>query len=218
MKNANTPEADPTYFRGCKEFEVNGHKYLVGTSYGFKAKIAEIKGMFKICGADLSEFVLNGEPLKSNGSTGKSSGKKSVNNDAIFEYELWGTTHTANKMVDMLNDVFELIAKKYPGKIKNIAESDKITAVARKADLEQGTANASKVKQFKNYKGKEHSVDGEIYLVNAGYNREGCIKQIERMLILCDENPDVFKITKKPEKSTRSVSKSGKEGLGELLN
>lgn len=218
VKNANTPEADPTYFRGCKEFEVNGHKYLVGTSYGFKAKIAEIKGMFKICGADLSEFVLNGEPLRSNGSTGESAGKKTVNNDDIFEYELWGTTHTANKMVDMLNDVFELIAEKCPGKIKNIAESDKITAVARKADLEQGTANASKVKQFKNHKGKEHSVDGEIYLVNAGYNREGCIKQMERMLILCDENQDVFKITKEPEKSTRSVSKSEKEGLGEILN
>ena len=109
-------------------------------------------------------------------------------------------------MVDMLNDVFELIAEKYSGKIKNIAESDKITAVARKTDLEQGTANASKVKQFKNYKGKEHSVDGEIYLVNAGYNREGCIKQIERMLILCDENQDVFKITKEPEKSTRRIS------------
>ena len=92
--------------------------------------------------------------------------------------------------------MFELIAKKYPGKIKNIAESDKITAVARKADLEQKTANASKVKQFKNYKGKNNSVDGEIYLVNAGYNREGCIKQIERMLILCDENPDVFQNNK----------------------
>ena len=218
VKNANTPEANPTYFRGCKEFEVNGQKYLVGTSYGFKAKLAEIKGMFKICGADLSEFVLNGEPLKSNGSTGESFGKKSVNNDDIFEYELWGTTHTANKMVDMLNEVFDLIAEKYPGKIKNIADSDNITAVALKADLEQGAANASKVKQFKNYKGKEHSVDGEIYLVNAGYNREGCIKQIERMLILCDENPDVFKITREPEKSTRSVSKSGKEGLGEILN
>ncbi len=218
VKNANTPEANPTYFRGCKEFEVNGQKYLVGTSYGFKAKLAEIKGMFKICGADLSEFVLNGEPLKSNGSTGESFGKKSVNNDDIFEYELWGTTHTANKMVDMLNEVFDLIAEKYPGKIKNIADSDNITAVALKADLEQGAANASKVKQFKNYKGKEHSVDGEIYIVNAGYNREGCIKQIERMLILCDENPDVFKITREPEKSTRSVSKSGKEGLGEILN
>ena len=138
----------------ANEFEVNGHKYLVGTSYGFKAKIAEIKGMFKICGADLSEFVLNGEPLKSNGSTGKSSGKKSVNNDAIFEYELWGTTHTANKMVDMLNDVFELIAKKVPWKNSRILlKVTKLTAVARKADLEQKTANASKVKQFKKLQG-----------------------------------------------------------------
>ena len=61
-------------------------------------------------------------------------------------------------------------------------------------------------------------MDGEIYLVNAGYNRAGCIKQIERMLILCDENSNVFKITKEPEKSTRSVTKSGKEGLGEMLD
>lgn len=136
----------------------------------------------------------------------------------IFEYELWGITHSANKMVDMLNAVFDLIAEKYPERIKNIAESDKITAVARKVDLDQGTANVSKIKQFSNYKGKEHPVNGEIYCVNAGYNRAGCIKQIERMLILCGENSNVFKITKEPEKSTRSVSKSGKEGLGEMLN
>ena len=135
-----------------------------------------------------------------------------------FEYTLWEITHTANKMVDMLNDVFDLIAEKYPGKIKNIAESDKITAVARKIDLEQGTANDSKIRQFSNFKSKEHPVNGDIYCVNAGYNRAGCIKQIERMLILCDENPNVFKITKEPEKSTRSVTKSGKEGLGEMLD
>lgn len=218
VKNANTPEANPTYFRGCKEFEVNGQKYLVGTSYGFKAKLAEIKGMFKICGADLSEFILNGEPLKSNGSKGENSGKKAVENDNIFEYELWGITHTAKKMVDLMNAVFDLIAEKYPERIPNIAESDNITAVARKADLDQGTTNGSKIKQFLHYKGKEHPLNGDVYCVNAGYNREGCIKQIERMLILCDENPNVFKITKEPEKSTRSVSKSGKEGLGELLN
>ena len=218
VKNANTPEANPTYFRGCKEFVVNGQKYLVGTSYGFKAKIAEIKGMFKICGADLSEFVLNGEPLKSNGSKGGNSGKKVVGNDDIFEYELWGITHTANKMVEMLNDVFDLIAEKYPGKIKNIAESDKITAVARKVDLDQGTANVSKIKQFSNFKGKEHPVNGEVYCVNAGYNREGSIKQIERMLILCEGNSNGFKITKAPEKSSHIGNKSGKKGLGELFN
>lgn len=152
-ENANTPEADPTYFRGCKEFEVNGHKYLVGTSYGFKAKIAEIKGMFKICGADLSEFVLNGEPLKSNGSTGKSSGKN------LWIMMLYLNMSYGNHTYSKQNGGYAewcvwVDSQKYPGKIKNIAESDKITAVARKADLEQKTANASKVKQFKNYKGK----------------------------------------------------------------
>ena len=121
------------------------------------------------------------------------------------------------KLDNKLINANKFLEKAKP-KIKNIAESDKITAVARKVDLDQGTANVSKIKQFSNYKGKEHPVNGEIYCVNAGYNRAGCIKQIERMLILCGENSNVFKITKEPEKSTRSVSKSGKEGLGEMLN
>ena len=218
VEKANTQDAKPPYFRGCKEFSVNGQRYLVGTSYGFKAKLAEIKGMFKICGADLSEFVLNGEPLKSNNSAGESSGKKSVNNDDIFEYELFGSTHTSGKMVDMLNDIFDLIAEKHPEKIKDIAENDKITAVARKTDLDEKTANISKIKQFSNYKGKEHSVEGEVYCVNAGYNRDGCIKQIERMLIVCGGNSNDFKITKAPHKSTHSASKSGKKDIGEILN
>lgn len=218
VEKANTQDAKPPYFRGCKEFSVNGQRYLVGTSYGFNAKLAEIRGMFRICGADLSEFVLNGEPLKSNNSAGESSGKKSVNSDDIFEYELFGSTHTSGKMVDMLNDIFDLIAEKHPEKIKDIAENDKITAVARKTDLDEKTANISKIKQFSNYKGKEHSVEGEVYCVNAGYNRDGCIKQIERMLIVCGGNSNDFKITKAPHKSTHSASKSGKKDIGEILN
>ena len=161
------------------------------------------------------EYIPGDGPIISDISIGDPEPPKLVD---IFEYELWGITHTSKKMVDMLNAVFDLIAEKYPERILNIAESDKITAVARKADLDQGTANVSKIKQFSHYKGKEHPLNGDVYCVNAGYNLEGCIKQIEKMLILCDENPNVFKITKKPEKSTRSVSKSGKEGLGEILN
>lgn len=101
---------------------------------------------------------------------------------------------------------------------KDIAENDKITAVARKTDLDEKTANISKIKQFSNYKGKEHSVEGEVYCVNAGYNRDGCIKQIERMLIVCGGNSNDFKITKAPHKSTHSASKSGKKDIGEILN
>ena len=135
-----------------------------------------------------------------------------------FEYVLWNTLHTARKMSDMMHDIFDLIAEKYPEKVQDIAVSDSITAVARKSDLDQKTANASKIKQFANFKCKEHFVDGEVYCVNAGYNREACIKQIEKMLILCDGASNVFKLAKAPEKSTHSVSKSGKKGLGELLN
>ena len=214
VKKANTKEADPAYFRGCGKFEVNGRKYLVGTSYGFKAKLAEIKGMFKICGADVSEFVLNGEPLKSNRSIGGHADGK----DDAFEYELWGVTYTAHKMVDMINGVFRQIIEKYPEKVQDIAVSDKLTAVVRKSDLEQKTANPSKIKQFNHYKFKEYPVDGEVYCVNAGYNREGCIKQIEKMLILCEESPNAFRIIKEPAKSVRSGNKGGKTGVGELLD
>ena len=66
---ANTKEAKPSYFRTCKKFTVNGNEYYVGTSYGFDAKIAEIKGMFKLCGEDISEFVLNGRPVTDNKKT-----------------------------------------------------------------------------------------------------------------------------------------------------
>ncbi len=217
VKKPNTKEADPAYFRGCKEFEVDGHKYLVGTSYGFQAKLAEIKGMFKICGADLSEFVLNGEPLGPRSEPIPVPVPDPRLQPDGFQYELWGIPYTACKMVDMINGVFELIAQKYPEKVQDLAVSDKITAVVRKSDLDQKTANPSKIKQFTHYKYKEHLVGETVYCVNAGYNREGCIKQIEKMLILCDASPNAFKITKEPEKSIRSGNKGGKQGLGELL-
>lgn len=34
-----------------------------------------------------------------------------VEQNAGFEYTLWGDFHTSGKMVDMLNDIFDLIAE-----------------------------------------------------------------------------------------------------------
>lgn len=59
-----THDAKPSYFRTGQKFTVGGVDYYVGTSYGFEAKLSEIKGMFQICGEDAGEFVLNGTPLK----------------------------------------------------------------------------------------------------------------------------------------------------------
>ena len=348
VKNANTKNADPTYFRGCKAFNIEGVEYLVGTSYGYKAKLSEIKGMFKICGVPLSEFVLDGEPLGSghtdpmppvektlweyntkgtrsklmwNGEiTGVSAvitvlkgsavaapsqnfekyckpaytlkadleakgiiqngkftqdytydkvstminllnggsvstpaevksgnlrkldennkdvvkGKEDIADDiedlsdndmndgdvgmattSGFEYTLWGISHTSNKMSDMMHDVFDLIAEKYPGKISELANSDAISSVARKDDVDGGNLPASKLNYFR--ASREHNVNGIAYYVGTSYNRSQGIGQIERMLKICEGSADSFVITSSPERISHSGGNTGKKGLDELL-
>jgi hypothetical protein len=137
-----------------------------------------------------------------------------------FEYTLWGISHTSNKMSDMMNDVFDLIAERYPDRIEDIAEDDTITSVARKEDIDEGKIQGSKTaNHFATFpfNKREHSLNGQIYYVNAGYNREGGIRQLCKMLIICDGNADGLKITKMPEKSSHSGGNTGKKGLGELL-
>lgn len=203
VKKPNTQEAHPTYFKGCKSFEVNGQKYLVGTSYGFKAKLAEIKGMFKLCEADLNEFVLNGKSL------GDKSGDGSDNNE--FKYELWNISHTANSLADMIHDVFDLVAEKYASSIPDMADNDSITSVARKSDVDGEKLPPKKLNYFKTK--KEHIVGGMTYYVSTSYNREQGIKQIEKMLALCEGHTGAFNITAVPDKSTRN----GKKSIEELI-
>lgn len=61
VQNANTKNADPVYFRGCKNFVVAGDEYLVGTSYGRADKIKQIYKMISLCDAPSNLFVLEGE-------------------------------------------------------------------------------------------------------------------------------------------------------------
>lgn len=219
VKNPNTSEAYPTYFKGCKAFEINGQTYLVGTSYGFKAKIAEIKGMFKICGADMSEFILNGEPLGVKGFGNPSGNGHEGNGMAaanVFEYELWNIPYIANSLADMMHDVFDLIAEKFPDRIPDMADNDSITSVARKDDVKNENLPPSKLNYFKIK--REHLVSGITYYVSASYNQKQGVGQLKKMLVLCEGNSDGFKITKAPEKSVHSSGKSEKKGIGELFD
>ena len=216
VKNPNTSESYPTYFRGCKAFEVNGQKYLVGTSYGFKAKISEIKGMFKICGADLSEFILNGEPLGAKGSISpQREGHGGDRKGAVrtFEYELWNIPHSANSLATMMHDVFDLVAEKYASSIPDMADNDSITSVARKSDVDGGILPPNKLNYFTAK--KEHIVGGTAYYVSTRYNREQGIGQLEKMLALCEGNSEAFQIKAVPDKSVKSAK--GKKGIEELI-
>lgn len=217
VTNANTQDAKPPYFRTCQKFTVANGEYYVGTSYGFEAKIAEIKGMFKICGEDASEFILNGEPLVGKThvtvKTYDNCNDREEGNTDCFEYKLWNNTYTANKLSDMMHNVFDMIAQKYPEKIDGIAHDESITSVALKIDVDGGRLPVNKLNYF--MAKKEHEVDGVIYYVSTRYNREQGIVQLERMISYCEGTSDSFQIVSAPDKSTHSSN--GKKGIGELL-
>lgn len=213
-----TRDSKPPYFRMCKEFTVSETVYVVGASYSFESKIAEIYKMIDACEEEISVFRLEGyEHKQGNGKTNminvQNEEKAQVGE---FEYVLWGIAHNANKMADMMHDVFDLIAEKFPDSIPDMADNDSITSVARKDDVENGNLPPNKLNYFMSK--KEHSVSGSKYYVSTRYNREQGVGQLKKMLVLCEGNSDGFKITKAPEKSVHSSGKSEKKGIGELFD
>lgn len=218
VTNPNTQNANPKYFRGAKEATVNGQKYLVGTSYGFDAKLVEIRKMFEICGADVSEFVLNGKALsagkKSKPNSGGTTGGKEKEDAGAFEYNLWGISHTAKTLVDLMHDVFDLVAERYASLIPQIADDLEITFVARKVDVDEMKLPQNKLNYFMSK--REHKVDGVIYYVSARYNREQGIEQLEKMLKACEGNSAAFQITAVPKKIKKNAN--GKKGIGEIID
>lgn len=220
VSNPNTQEAKPPYFRKCYEFPLKNNTFLVGTSYGLDAKLTEIKGMLKICGEAPYEFVLNGKPL----ADGKVYGNKDesdVNNTNVnagqtancFIYQLWNIQHKADKLSDMMHNVFDLIAQKYPEKILDMARNNRITSVALKCDVNEQKLPPTKLGYFKVK--KEHIVGETSYYVSTRYSRENGIEQLDKMLTICEGNSDNFVITSAPDKSSRIVN--GKKGLREFL-
>lgn len=213
VTDANTQSAQPVYFRTCQKYKVGEVEYYVGMSYGFGAKIAEIKGMFQICGEDVSQFVLNGAPLESKKKTMQAGSGDGKNEKDCFVFTLWGEAHSAQKLADMMHDVFDIIAEKYPEKIDDIAHNDSITAVALKSDVDGKQLPAAKMNYFSAK--KEHKVNGTIYYVSTRYNREQGIAQLKKMIALCEGTSEAFLINSAPDKSTHSSNE--KKGLGELL-
>lgn len=203
VTDANTQQAQPPYFRGCKKYSVGKKEYYVGTSYGFGAKIEEIKRMFKICGADAGEFVLNGAPLEEKASRKKiSDDNKNCNSAGCFKYKLWNELYAADRLADMMHDVFDLIAEKYPDKIIGMANNDRISAVALKSDVDEEKLPASKLNYFKAK--REHKVGNELYYMSTRYGREQGIDQLEKMVLFCEGATDSFEVLSMPEKSSHS--------------
>lgn len=121
----------------------------------------------------------------------------------IFQYRLWGEQHTAHKLAAMMHDVFELITKKYPDKIEEMARDSSITSVATKEAVDNELLSSGKMNYF-NAK-KEHAVKGKLYYVATKYNREQGIGQLKKMLAICEGNSNAFVIDAMPRKTQKAV-------------
>lgn len=216
VSDAGTRNARPLYFRMCKEFIISGEEYVVGSSYGFEPKIAEIYRMIDACAEDRSIFELEGfEQKKKKDKSDSVITQSDESQNAGFGYRLWGVSHTAKKMSDMIHDVFDLIAEKYPEKIPELAASDYISSVARKEDVDGRKLSPSKLNYFR--ASREHNVGNGVYYVATSYNRSQGIGQLERMLKICEGSAEGLEITSYPERISHAGGQTGKKGIGELL-
>lgn len=119
-----------------------------------------------------------------------------------FEYKLWNVPHKAGKLAQMMHDVFDCISEKYPEKIEAMAQDNSITAVATKEAVDGGKLPAGKSDYFRAK--KEHKVGDSLYYVSTRYNREQGIRQLEKMLIMCEGNANALVIEAMPQKSAHS--------------
>ena len=211
VKDAGTKEADPAYFRGCKSFEVGGQAYLVGTSYGFAAKLAEIKGMFRLCGANPGEFILDGKPL-----SGDDKEEMPVPVDSAdpegYVYMIFGKEYTAGSRDQgkLMYDAYEALMDHYPECAEKLTQK---TSIAKAEDVKDAGTKASNPTYFRAC--RSFLVGGQEYLVGTSYGFDAKLAEIKGMFKLCEADFGHFVIVSSPERSTRSSN--GKQGIGELL-
>lgn len=121
---------------------------------------------------------------------------------AAFVYSIFGKQCTAGTLAEMMHQVFDQIAAKYPQEISKIAQKSNITAVALKTDVDHAKLPSNKMNYFRAK--KEHEVGGVLYYVSTRYGREQGIEQLKRMLMECGESSDSFQVLVSPEKNVRS--------------
>ncbi len=212
VKNANTKESDPTYFRGCKSFMVGNQEYLVGTSYGFKAKLAEIKGMFKICGANPNEFILNGDALAEPPKSDSTTDSITDSGEDGYIYTIFGKEYTAGSRDQgkLMYDAFEALIERYPDCAEKLTQR---TSIARAENVKNANTKESDPTYFRGC--KSFMVGNQEYLVGTSYGFDAKMAEIKGMFKICEEDFGQFVIVSAPQKSTRSTN--GKKGIGELI-
>lgn len=191
-----TNQAKPPYFRSCKKFTVGTQDYYVGISYGFQAKLAEIKGMLKICGESKDAFRMADEKMQSEPQENMES--------EIYKYTILGKDYTAGNREQgkLMYDLFEALMEKHPDKIPALT---KCTSVEKAENVKNRNTKDAVPVYFRASDHKPFIVNGQEYFVGTSYDFKAKIAQMMQMLKLCGEPESAFNVNARPEIKTRTA-------------
>lgn len=210
----NTKEAYPTYFRNCAQFSVLGKEYLVGTSYGLPAKLAEIRGMLKLCGESADKFELHGyvaQTAERSASGGNLRDKEAlviqqyvqdaIEDETQMHAAFFGKYVTESNVANAYAVTMGLLLQKYPELLT--------------ADKKLMTDDESIAQNYRSAKAIE--VDGNRYYVETHSSTDAKRENIRKIVKCLNLSEGEVYFRYFSEAGKRSAGASGKPGLGELL-
>ena len=210
----NTKEAYPTYFRNCAQFSVLGKEYLVGTSYGLPAKLAEIRGMLKLCGESADKFELHGyvaQTSERSASGGNLRDKEAlviqqyvqdaIEDETQMHAAFFGKFVTESNVANAYAVTMGLLLQKYPELLT--------------ADKKLMTDDESIAQNYRSAKAIE--VDGNRYYVETHSSTDAKRENIRKIVKCLNLSEGEVYFRYFSEAGKRSAGASGKPGLGELL-
>lgn len=175
------------------EVLVNNHKFYVNATYNSKDSKKQIEKLLEFCNrtVDCGSF------------TEKDYQDKIVNDKTeLFIYKLFEVEHTAERLADMMNDVFKTIAEKDPDKILEIY----------KKGLHFLAVNGDEKSKTDHFKAANKYKVGEMeFCVSAHYGREDGKKQLRNMIAACGYPDSSFEIISEPPKKTKNKYNTGND-------
>lgn len=185
-KKENRTDEMKSYFRVCYTAKFAEKQVCIGTAYNMSAKLSLIANLLDFVGEDRDILNIEGMELpavknrtRRNSSSSDASGKETY----IVDGELREGTQA-----DMMFDVFEKLIKKCPEKINRLVT---LTSVKYASDVVAPGTVDSKPTYFRIY--REFEAMGTLYYVGASYGKKDKLRQIRKMIELCDETDDFFK-------------------------
>jgi hypothetical protein len=187
-KRENIDDSMPSYFNRCEYFKFdNGAGICIGTAYSLSDKLKKMALLLAICEESEEIFVSEQVELPEVKKVVKGDSTKGKGNSDTVTYYIYGKEYTGNQS-EMLETVCYEILYRHTDCLKKAEEELSCIALSDWSNV----AKEERPVYFSIMKCYE--IDGVLVSVGASYSMNAKLKLIARLLKLCDEPADVFRV------------------------